>query len=128
MITGRPIIVKTKSKKPSSPEVGIGWLTDEWALEVDGTFEGRRMLESLLYPPGAHVAGNWAEGDWVWEIDRQKSHPNMTWFRLLGSSEDYVLPLDPTMPGPMSPILVAPLSRGSQGPAVTQRRFSFMAR
>lgn len=67
----------------SSPEVGIGWLTDEWALEVDGTFEGRRMLESLLYPPGAHAAGNWAQGDWVWEVDRQKSHPNMTWFRFV---------------------------------------------
>lgn len=64
-------------------EVGIGWLTDEWALEVDGTFEGRRMLESLLSPSGAHVAGDWARGDWVWEIDRQRSHLNLTWFRFV---------------------------------------------
>ena len=62
-------------------EVGIGWLTDEWALEVDGTFEGRRMLESLVYPPGAHLAGDWAQGDWVWEVDRQRSNLNITWFR-----------------------------------------------
>ena len=63
-------------------EVGIGWLTDEWALEVDGTPEGRRMLESLLYPaPSAHVAGNWAQGEWVWEIDRQRGNFNTTWFR-----------------------------------------------
>ena len=64
-------------------EVGIGWLTEEWAIEVDGTFEGRRMLESLLYPPGAHTGGNLARGDWVWEIDRQRSNLSMTWFRFV---------------------------------------------
>ena len=130
-------------------EVGIGWLTDEWALEVDGTCEGRRTLESLLYPSGAHIGGNWARGEWVWEVDRQKSGLNTTWLRfvhfrlisllcgldfllshrLLGSPEDYVLPLDPTMSGPTSPMPAAPLSRGSPGSAaVNQRRFSFMAR
>lgn len=72
-----------KAALSGDPEVGTGWLTDEWALEVDGTFEGRRMLESLLYPPGAHVAGNWAKGDWVWEIDRQRSNLNMIWFRFV---------------------------------------------
>lgn len=66
-------------------EVGVGWLTDEWALEVDGTFEGRRMLDSFLSPAGSHVAGDWAQGDWVWEIDRQRSNHNTTWFRFVHS-------------------------------------------
>lgn len=61
--------------------VGSGWLTDEWTLEVDGTVEGRMMLDTLLTPPGAHIAADWARGDWVWEIDRQRSNLSKTWFR-----------------------------------------------
>jgi hypothetical protein len=64
-------------------EVGSGWLTDQWTLEVDGTFEGKKMLDSLFSPAGAHTAGDWARGDWVWEIDRQRSNPNSTWFRFV---------------------------------------------
>jgi len=60
---------------------GSGWSTDEWALEVDGTVEGRRMLDTLLSTPAAHVAADWARGDWVWEIDRQRSNSSKTWFR-----------------------------------------------
>ena len=77
-------VATMKGIKPAlsgNVEVGNGWLTDEWALEVDGTFEGRRMLESLLSPSGAHVAGDWARGDWVWEVDKQRSNFNVTWFR-----------------------------------------------
>ena len=137
-----------KAALSGGSEVGNHWLTDEWALEVDGTSEGRKMLESLLYPPDTHVASKWAVGDWVWEIDRQRSNLSTTWFRfvhfrlsscswsdfvtfnrLLGSSDDYVLPLDPTVPSPGSPIFVAPFYRGSPGSAVrNQRRFSFMVR
>lgn len=62
-------------------EIGGGWLTEEWVLEVDGTLEGRRMLDSLLSSPGVHVASDWARGDWVWEIDRQRSTFNKIWFR-----------------------------------------------
>jgi len=61
--------------------VGSGWLTDEWTLEADGTVEGRMMLDTLLSSPGAHVAADWARGDWVWEIDRQRSNLGKTWFR-----------------------------------------------
>ena len=62
-------------------EVGIGWLTDQWVLEVDGTLEGRRMLDSLLTPLAPHIAGDWARGDLVWEVDRQRSNFHKTWFR-----------------------------------------------
>lgn len=62
-------------------EVGSGWLTDEWVLEVDGTLEGRRTLDSLLSTPDAHIAADLARGDWVWEVDRQRSNSNKIWFR-----------------------------------------------
>ena len=62
-------------------EIGPGWLADEWVLEVDGTVEGRRMLDSLLSTPDPHIADDWARGDWVWEIDRQRSGSNKFWFR-----------------------------------------------
>ncbi|KAF9649272.1 hypothetical protein BDM02DRAFT_1933478 [Thelephora ganbajun] len=110
-------------------EVGNGWLTDEWVLEVDGTLEGRRMLDSLLSTVGARAAADWARGDLVWEIDRQRSNLSKIWFRLLGSSEDYVLPLDPAPLSPTSPISATPLSRGSPGSATGKRRqLSFMVR
>ena len=70
-----------KTALSGNVEVGNGWLTDQWALEVDGTFEGRRMLESFL--SNADVSRRWARGDWVWEIDRQRSNLNMTWFRFV---------------------------------------------
>ncbi|KAF9778958.1 hypothetical protein BJ322DRAFT_464708 [Thelephora terrestris] len=114
---------------PGNVEVGSGWLTNEWALEVDGTFEGRKMLEHLISPLGARAAGAWAQGDWVWEVDRQRSNSTVTWFRLLRSSGVYSLPLEPTTPGPVSAISVASPSMGSPGLATgNQRRFSFMAR
>ena len=61
--------------------IGSGWLTDDWVLEVDGTAEGRRMLDTLFSPPDAHDAADWAQGDWVWEIDRQRTNLSKTWFR-----------------------------------------------
>ena len=129
-------------------EVGNGWLTDEWVLEADGTVEGRRMLDSLLSSPGAYVASDWARGDWVWEIDKQRSNPSKTWFRsvhfqlaldmwteansllsnsLLGSSEDYVLPLDPGAIGPPSTISTVPFHTWGSA-AGKRRQLSFMAR
>jgi len=63
-------------------EVGSGWLTNEWVLEVDGTLEGRRMLDSLLTVV-VHVATDWARGDLVWEVDRQRSNSHKTWFRFV---------------------------------------------
>ena len=63
-------------------EVGSGWLTDEWVLEVDGTLEGRRLLDSLLTVV-VHVATDWARGDLVWEVDRQRSNFHKTWFRFV---------------------------------------------
>lgn len=127
--------------------IGAGWLADEWVLEVDGTLEGRGMLDSLLSPPGAHVAADSARGDWVWEIDRQRSNPSKFWLRsvhfrhtpniwvdanfslfdrLLGSSENYALPLDPATLGPMS---VAPFRGGSPASVSGKRpQLSFMAR
>ncbi|KAF9777356.1 hypothetical protein BJ322DRAFT_1025811, partial [Thelephora terrestris] len=114
---------------PGNVEVGSGWLTNEWALRFDGTFEGRKMLEHLISPLGARAAGAWAQGDWVWEVDRQRSNSTVTWFRLLRSSGVYSLPLEPTTPGPVSAISVASPSMGSPGLATgNQRRFSFMAR
>jgi len=70
-----------KAAIPGDVEVGSGWLTNEWVLEVDGTVEGRRMLDSLLSVASAHVSTGWARGDWVWEVDRQRSNFHKTWFR-----------------------------------------------
>jgi len=131
-------------------EVGNGWLTDEWVLEVDGTLEGKRMLDSLLSAPGAHVAADWAQGEWVWEIDRQRSNPNKIWFRsvhfqlapnmwanvdsplpnrLLGSSENYAPPLDTGAFRPATPVSTIPFHTWSPGStAGNPRQFSFMAR
>lgn len=68
----------TKAVVSGDLGAGNGWLTDEWALEVDGTVEGRSMLDALLSSPDA---ADWARGDWVWEIDRQRSNSSKTWFR-----------------------------------------------
>jgi len=70
-----------KAAISGDPEVGSGWLTDEWVLEVDGTMEGRRMLDSLLSAASPRVAGDWGRGDWVWEVDRQRSNLSKTWLR-----------------------------------------------
>ena len=73
----------TKAVLSSDVEIGSGWLTDEWVLEVDGTLEGRRMLDSLVSVVGSHVASGRAQGDWVWEVDRQRSNSHKTWFRFV---------------------------------------------
>ena len=133
-------------------EAGSGWLTDEWTLEVDGTLEGRRMLDSLLSAAGACATTDWARGDLVWEVDRQRSNPRKTWFRsvhfrspprtwievysffdrLLGTPEDYVLPLDsiPLSPTPTSPASAARFYSASLGPTTgkQRRQLSFMVR
>ena len=70
-----------KATVSGDTEVGSGWLTDEWVLEVDGTLEGRRMLDSLLSAVDAHVKTEWARGDLVWEVDRQRSSTRKTWLR-----------------------------------------------
>ena len=64
-------------------EIGTGWLADEWVLEVDGTVEGRRMLDSLLSTPDPQIAVDWARGEWVWEVDRQRSGSSRIWFRFV---------------------------------------------
>jgi hypothetical protein len=55
-------------------EVGSGWLTDKWVLEVDGTVEGRRMLDSLSSMAGDRVAVGWVQGDSVWEVHMRRSN------------------------------------------------------
>jgi len=98
-------------------------------LEVDGTVEGRRMLDSLLSTPDPQVADDWARGDWVWEVDRQRSGSSRVWFRLLGSPEEYVPPLDPATFSPVSPPPPSSFRRGSPGPSrIKRHQFSFMAR
>jgi hypothetical protein len=134
-------------------EVGSGWLTDEWVLEVDGTVEGRRMLDSLLSATDDRVAAGWIQGDLVWEVDKQRSNFSKTWLRsvhlrltprvwveadsflldrLLGSPEEYVLPLDHIALTPTAPALVTPFYSGSLGTAGGKRRklrkLSFMSR